>query len=142
MDDDSSQLLRPSLTDILYVIFLRIVALSCLWFGLTYWGMLVGYSDGGFGRFDLLSLPWRAAATSLAVIFPVAALGLWLASSWGPVIWTIAAGLQLAMFVVWTQTFGDHRIVVISHILVAAVYVTFRAAIWFQGRQRAEPYKI
>lgn len=142
MDDDSSQLLRPSLTDTLFVIFLRVVAISCLWFGLEYWGMLVGYSDEGFGRFDLLTSSWRAAATTLAVVFPVAALGLWIASSWGPVIWSIAAGLQVVMYILWSATFGTQKLIVISHAFTAVVYLAFRAAIWWQERRRPQASKI
>src|SRR3546814_2031876 len=98
MESDSPIVPKASLASILFVVFLRIVAVACLWLGLTYWAMLVGYSLGGNGRFDLLSLPWRVAASSLAVLFPVASLGLWLAVSWGPVLWAIAAIGPLAMY--------------------------------------------
>lgn len=142
MDDDSSQLLRPSLASLLYVIFLRLVAISCLWFGLEYWALLVGYSAGGHGRFDLLDLSARSAATTLAVVFPVAALGLWLASSWGSVMWAIAAGLQVSMFVFWTDVFGEQPLVVLAHVAVVLVYLLFQAVLWFESRHRADPNKI
>ena len=74
------------------------MAVSCFWFGLNYWAMLIGYSFGGAGRFDLLPLPWRVAATSLAVVYPVAALGLWLLVSWGPVLWVVAAATLLNLY--------------------------------------------
>ena len=76
MEADSTNTPIRSLTETIFVLFLRVVALSCLWFGLQYWALLVGYSHDGLGRFDLLSTPWRVAATALAVVFPVAALGL------------------------------------------------------------------
>ena len=57
MAHDSSSSPRRSLTELGFVIFQRIVAVSCLWFGLQYWAMLVGYSLNGNGRFDLLGLP-------------------------------------------------------------------------------------
>ena len=98
MNADSPTIPKTTLTGVLFVLFLRLIAISCFWFGLQYWAMLVGYSLVGAGRFDLLSLPWKAASTCLAVLFPVAALGLWLVVSWGPVIWVLAAGAQISEY--------------------------------------------
>jgi hypothetical protein len=138
METDSPTTPLRSLTELIYILFLRIVALACLWFGLEYWGMLVGYSHGGLGRFDLLSLPWRVAAAGLAVVFPVAALGLWLAGSWGPVMWLIAAGGQVLMFSVWPDIFGRNMLAVVMHASVAVLYLSFRLALWLEGRHKRE----
>lgn len=138
MEPDSPTVPKRSLTEILFVIFLRVVALSCFWFGLQYWSMLTGYSLGGRGRFDLLNLPWKVAGCSLAVIFPVAALGLWLAVSWGPVIWVLAAGGQVLMYTVWPGIFGYNALVVPMHSLIVLVYVAFRLALWFQRRRQRQ----
>lgn len=142
MEADSHTPLRANLTYMLYVAFLRVVAVACLWFGLQYWGMLVGYSMNGTARFDLLGLPWRAAAVGLAVVFPVAALGLWLASSWGPVIWVIGAGAQILMYSFWSEIFGTNKLVVPMHLLVAVVYGLFRLALWLEKRHRSETVRV
>lgn len=120
----------------MFVVFLRLVAISCLWFGLQYWAMLVGYSLNGHGRFDLLAMPWKIAGSILAVVFPVAALGLWLSASWGAVIWTIGACTQILMYGFWTSTYGANRIVILMHAVVVLVYVLFRAALWLEARQK------
>lgn len=138
MEADSPNTPIRSLTEAIFVLFLRVVALSCLWFGLQYWALLVGYSHNGLGRFDLLSTPWRAAATGLAVVFPVAALGLWVAGSWGPVMWLLAAGTQMLMFTVWPEIFGRNNLAVTMHASVFAVYVLFRLALWLEGRHKQE----
>jgi hypothetical protein len=138
MEADSPTTPLRSLTESIYILFLRIVALACLWFGLQYWGMLVGYSHGGLGRFDLLSLPWRVAAAGLAVVFPVAALGLWLAGSWGPVMWLIAAGGQILMFSVWPEIFGRNLLAIVMHVSVAVLYLSFRLALWLESRHKRE----
>ncbi|KPF43181.1 DUF6163 family protein [Rhizobium sp. G187] len=138
MAHDSSSSPRRSLTELGFVIFQRIVAVSCLWFGLQYWAMLVGYSHNGLGRFDLLNLPWRVAGASLAVMFPVAALGLWLAGSWGPVMWILAAGGQILMFAVWPHIFGHNPLAVVMHGTVAVVYLAFRLALWLENRHKQE----
>ncbi len=138
MEPDSLAQPKLSLTEILFVIFLRLIAGVCLWFGLQYWAMLVGYSFDGRARFDLLNLPWRSAASVLAVVFPVAALGLWLAVSWGPVLWVIAAGCQLLMYQVWPEVFGHNILVPLMHGLVAALYLVFRLAIFLDERRKME----
>ncbi|MCJ7994735.1 hypothetical protein J5N58_11320 [Rhizobium cremeum] len=142
MEPDSQHAPKGSVAEILFVIFLRLIAIACLWFGLQYWGMLVGYSLGGQGRFDLLSLPWKVAGASLSVIFPVAALGLWLTVSWGPVIWALAAGTQILMHGLWSGVFGANPIVIAMHALVALVYVVFRLALWLEKRHKQEEIRL
>ena len=142
MESDSPTVPKASLASILFVIFLRAVAIACLWLGLTYWAMLVGYSMGGNGRFDLLSLPWRVAASALAVLFPIASLGLWLAVSWGQVLWAIAAIVQLMMYTVWPEVFGRNDFILLFHALVLALYGLFRVALWLDTRRKAEQVTI
>lgn len=117
---------------------LRFVALACLWFGLNYWAMLVGFSSGGAGRFDLLPPAWKAAATALAVLFPVAAIGLWLLVSWGPVIWVLAAATEITMYQVYPDIFGAKPWVVFFHAGVAIVFVLLRIALFIERRSRAK----
>ncbi|OQP88281.1 hypothetical protein BTR14_02230 [Rhizobium rhizosphaerae] len=133
MSLDSVQLPKVSLAETLFTLFLRLVALGCFWSGLNYWALLVGYSYGGIARFDLLPVPWRVVATTLAVTYPVAALGLWLLVSWGPVIWVVAAATEIVMYGYYTQVFGEKPLILILHGMVAVVFVLFRAVI---ARQR------
>ena len=139
---DSVKIPKLSLTETLFGLFLRLVAVSCFWFGLNYWAMLIGFSFGGGGRFDLLPVPWRVAATALAVIYPVAALGLWLLVSWGPVIWVVAAGAEIVMFKVYPQIFGAKPLIVILHAAVAVTFVLFRAAILYQRARLAKAARV
>ncbi|MCF6370540.1 DUF6163 family protein [Rhizobium halophilum] len=138
MEPDSPTVPKQTLAQLLFVLFLRLVAIACLWLGLQYWGMLVGYSLEGRGRFDLLSLPWQVAAPSLAVLFPVASLGLWLAVSWGPVLWVLAVAVQFLMYALWSDIFGANSAVLAFHVLVACLYSLFRLALWLEERRKAE----
>jgi len=142
MEPDSLNVPRRTLTEILYVVFLRMIAIVCFWFGLQYWAMLVGYSLNGMARFDLLNFPWKVAASSLAVLFPVASLGLWLTVSWGPVLWAIAAVSQVLMYMMWPDVFGHNRLVPLMHGLVAALYIVFRLSLWLEARRKAEQVRI
>lgn len=138
MESDSPTTPTRSLTELLFVGFLRLVALVCFWFGLQYWSMLVGYSFDGRARFDLLALPWRAAASGLAVVFPVVSLGLWMTTSWGAVLWVIAAGTQLLMYQVWPEIFGHNVLIPLMHGLVASLYIVFRLALYLDNRRKME----
>lgn len=139
---DSAHVPKPSLTETLFGVFLRLVAASCMWFALTYWAMLIGFSHGGAGRFDLLPAEWCAAATALAVVYPVAALGLWLLVSWGPVVWVVAAAIEVAMYEFYPASFGARPLLVILHVTVAVTFVLFRAAIFYQRWQQARQVRV
>lgn len=134
---DSAKGPKPSLIETLFVLFLRLVAVGSLWFALQYWAMLTGFSFGGQGRFDLLPPAWKAAYTALAVLFPVAAVGLWLLVSWGPVIWLIAAATEIAMHEAYPSVFGIDRLLVFMHGAIAAVFVLFQLALFIQRRRQA-----
>lgn len=142
MADDSVKIPKLLLSETLFAVLLRVVAASCLWFGLNYWAMLIGYSSSGAGRFDLLSVPWRTAAVSLAVVYPVAALGLWLLVSWGPVLWVVAATTETVMFGFYPDVFGGKPQLVILHGLVAVTFVIFRITILYQRSQQAKAARI
>lgn len=135
MDADSLTPPKRSFLDIGFMLFLRLVALACLIFGIQYWGLLTGYLLEGRARFDLLNLPWKVAGASLSVLFPVAALGLWLTSSWGPVVWVIAAGSQIVMYTVWPEIFGTNWPIVIMNAIVMAIYAAFRILLFLRRRR-------
>lgn len=134
---DSAKGPRPSLIEMLFVLFLRLAAIGSLWFALQYWAMLTGFSFNGQGRFDLLPPAWKAAYTALAVLFPVAAVGLWLLVSWGPVIWLVAAATEVAMHEVYPSIFGIDRTLVLLHIAIAVLFVLFRIALFIERRRQA-----
>lgn len=121
-----------------FTIFLRIVALACLVAGLKYWLALIGVFDYRPWRFDLMPVHWKLAATSLAVLFPVAATGLWLTVSWGPVIWVAAAATETAMYGAFPDLFGHRPLILVLHFLVAVIYVGFRVVLYVQRRRRIE----
>jgi len=71
------------------------------------------------------------------VLFPVAAVGLWLLVSWGPVVWLIAAATEIAMHEAYPSIFGVNRLVVLMHIAVAVAFVLFRVALFIARRRQA-----
>ena len=120
------------LPDLLMTIFLRIVAVACLWFALNLWSDLIGYGSNGALRFDLLDTDTKAAASCLAVLYPVAAIGLWLKGSWGPVIWTLAAAVEVARQESLSGLLGTSAPTLPMIAAIAALYVALRLTLWLK----------
>jgi hypothetical protein len=93
-EDVNQRTLVPSVAELTFAWFHRVIALYCLLFGVLYWVRLIGYYDGALWRFDLMPVHWQVAAVTLAALFPFAAIGLWMLASWGPVIWFICAATE------------------------------------------------
>ncbi|MDP3896204.1 MAG: DUF6163 family protein [Mesorhizobium sp.] len=134
---DSPAILRPSTAEQAFAWFHRIIAGYCLLFGSLYWVRLIGYYDGPLWRFDLMPVHWQIAATILAVIYPFAGIGLWMLTSWGPVIWVVCAIVETAMYAGFPDLFGAKTTVVVSHALVAILYAAFRFVLYWQRRRTA-----
>ncbi|MGB6118685.1 MAG: DUF6163 family protein [Mesorhizobium sp.] len=133
---DSPVVTRPSVAEQAFWWFHRIIACYCLMFGTLYWIRLVGVYDGLLWRFDLMPVHWQIAATVLAALYPFAGIGLWMLTSWGAVIWLICAATEIAMYAVFPEYFGVKNSVVISHMLVAVLYVSFRIFLYLQERSK------
>lgn len=136
-DPNEKRFTGPSTTEIVFEWFQRIVALYCLLFGTYYWVRLVGFYPGALWRFDLMPVEWQIAVPTLAVLFPFAAIGLWMLSSWGPVIWFICAATETVMYALLPQRFGRLDPVIVVHLAVAIAYVAFRVALYLQRRRSA-----
>lgn len=128
---------KPTLPELLMTIFLRASALTCLLYAVRLWGELTGYTHGGQLRFDLLSSDMMAVKAALSVLYPVAAVGLWLKGPWGPVIWCAASGLEVAMYQLFPEVFGSHPAKVATVALTVLAYMLLRLAIIFVRPQKA-----
>lgn len=119
----------PSLLEGGYGWFHRVIAFYCLLFGLLYWVRLVGYYPGQLWRFDLMPTHWQVACVILAVLYPLAASGLWMVASWGPVIWIICAATETVMYAGFPELYGERAGVVMTHAATILLFAGFRAAI-------------
>ena len=138
---DTETLLRPTLflPDLLMTIFLRMVAVACLWFALDIWSDLIGYGSNGILRFDLLDTDMQAAAAALSVLYPVAAIGLWLKGSWGPVIWTVAAAVEVARHESFPGIFGTSGPTLLMIASTVALYMALRVTLWLRKPVKTGP---
>ncbi|WP_455466859.1 DUF6163 family protein [Bartonella sp. B39] len=80
--------------NLIYSCYLRFLALICLGLSVVYWIRLVGVLPGVLWRFDLMPWQWQFASATLAIVYPVALIGLWMHSLWGIVLWCIAAFIE------------------------------------------------
>lgn len=128
---------QPCPPEIALIWLLRIVALYCLLFGVFYWVKLIGYYPGLTWRFDLMPVHWRIAAASLAVLYPFAAIGLWLLASWGPVIWFVCAAIEVAMYGYFSTLYGERLLFIYVQFAIALAYTGLRVAIWQCKRKAA-----
>ena len=117
---------------------MRLIGLLCLFWAVQYWDMVLGVTNTEM-HFDLLEPWWQVAAASLAVLMPVAAVGLWMTVSWGPVVWFVAAAIQVTMHYVFPHLFGERPILLALYIMVIALYAAFRLVLMIQKRERRMP---
>lgn len=129
---DKDETLNRVLTICLY----RLVGGLLFLAGLYYWIRLVGIYDDPLWRFDLMPLWWRVAAPVLAVLYPVAGVGLWMTASWGVVIWVLAATVEVIMHVGFPQLFGGDIRFVVAHLIGFAFLAALRLIAFFEARHR------
>ena len=126
-----SETLNQTLTVWLY----RVSALVLFAVGIGYWIRLVGVSDGPFDRFDLMPLWWKMAAPALAVLYPVAGIGLWLPASWGAVIWILIALVEAVMHLGFPQLFGSDLVWLGFHVWGLGMLGVLRLMGWREARR-------
>jgi Family of unknown function (DUF6163) len=132
MADDSEQRRRFRWTRLL-IFYLRSLAVLCFVRGLIEWSRIIGFAEEG----DVfLSLPLGAQATSvlLAVLNCIAAVGLWLTSAWGAVLWLIVTLCEVFLpltFARGLRTVGPGEFIMLG---LAAGYV---ALTWLSARERS-----
>ncbi len=125
---------KTSLSQNGYVIFLRLLAVIGMAWGIGYWLRLIGWHEAPDWRFDTMSVSWRVAACTLAVLYPFSASGLWMLASWGAVLWFCAAAMELAMYLFFPDTFGARPLIVALHVLIALLYAAWRLYLAHEAR--------
>lgn len=132
---------RQSVVQTVFVWFLRAMAAVAMVSGLTYWAQLVGLSNETLPRFDQLSVHWQVPCVVLAVLLPVASMGLWMLTSWGVVLWTVACLIEIAIYGVWAERYMPRPQLVLGHIAALSVLFVFIVIIAVQRwRDRLSEY--
>ena len=107
----------------LLIWFFRIMALFQLAKGLVHWDLLVMDSSNTIGLIPSTAVEEQSVNIYFAVIDVVAGVGLWMTSSWGAVLWLLAAVSQIAVCVGFPEIYGSLWPLVIFEVLGISVYV-------------------
>ncbi len=115
------------------VLFLRIMALLSIFKGLYHWAQVTGFIGGEDEAFENQPMAWQAATVYFAVIELVAAVGLWLATPWGAVVWLTTVVSMAVIELMFPGIYGGSLVVVGGEALMLGGYL---ALAWMAARER------
>jgi hypothetical protein len=115
------------------VLFLRVMAVLSIVKGLYHWAQVTGFIGGEEDAFENQPIAWQAATVYFAVIELVAAVGLWLATPWGAVVWLTTVVSMAVMELMFPGIYGGSLVVVGGEALMLAAYL---ALAWMAARER------
>lgn len=105
--------------------YLRIMAILLLGGGVIHWARIVGFTPWRGVWFWDMPVEWQAATVFFGVLDLVAAIGLWLAVSWGTVMWLFRALCQVVMHTAFSDVFGRRPYEISFYVGTIAVYLLF-----------------
>jgi uncharacterized protein DUF6163 len=115
------------------VLFLRIMAVISVAEGLYHWAQVTGFVGGEEEAFENQPLAWQSATVYFAVIELVAAVGLWLATPWGAVVWLTTVVSMAVIELMFPAIYGGSLLVVA---LEAVMLSSYLALAWMAARER------
>jgi Family of unknown function (DUF6163) len=115
------------------VLFLRIMAVVSIMKGLYHWAQVTGFIGGEEDAFESQPMAWQAATVYFAVIELVAAVGLWLATPWGAVVWLTTVVSMAVIELMFPGIYGGSLLVVGGEAVMLAGYL---ALAWMAARER------
>jgi Family of unknown function (DUF6163) len=115
------------------VLFLRVMAVLSIVKGLYHWAQVTGFVGGEEDAFENQPTAWQAATVYFAVIELVAAVGLWLATPWGAVVWLTTVVSMAVIELMFPGIYGGSLLVVGVEAVMLAAYL---ALAWMAARER------
>src|SRR6201994_1876099 len=115
------------------VLFLRVMAILSILKGLYHWAQVTGFIGGEEEAFEKQPMAWQAATVYFAVIELVAAVGLWLATPWGAVVWLTTVVSMAVIELMFPGIYGGSLLVVGGEAFMLAAYL---ALAWMAARER------
>lgn len=115
------------------VMFLRVMAVLSMLKGLYHWAEITGFIGGEDGAFENQTTQWQSATVYFAVIELVAAVGLWLATPWGAVVWLTSIVSTAVIQLMFPAVYGGNLLVVFFALLLLSAYLGLA---WMAARER------
>jgi len=113
----------------------RLVGIGLIAVGVHYWMRLIGIDSSSLGRFDLMPIWWRIAAPALAVLYPIAGIGLWMTAVWGAVVWVMIVIIEAVMHLGFPALFGPELLWLGVHLWGLSMLAVLRIIGWRERRQ-------
>src|SRR3984885_3672723 len=115
------------------VFFLRLMAVVSVAKGLYHWAQVTGFVGGEEEAFENQPMAWQGATVYFAVIELVAAVGLWLATPWGAVVWLTTVVSMAVIELMFPGIYGGSLTVVgVEGLMLGASL----ALAWMAARKR------
>ena len=105
------------------VLFLRVMAVISMLKGLYHWAQVTGFVGREDDAFELQPLAWQTATVYFAVIELVAAVGMWLATPWGAVVWLTSVVSMAVIELMFPAIYGGSLIIVGLEFVFLAAYL-------------------
>ena len=115
------------------VLFLRVMAIVSIAKGLYHWAQVTGFVGGEEEAFENQTMAWQTATIYFAVIELVAAVGLWLATPWGAVVWLTTVVSMAVIELMFPGIYGGSLTVVAFEAIMLATYLVLA---WMAARER------
>src|SRR3954465_2690850 len=94
------------------VLFLRVMAVVSMLRGLYHWAQVTGFVGTEDEAFEVQTMAWQSATVYFAVIELVSAVGLWLATPWGAVLWLTTVVSMAVIELMFPTIYGGNLLVV------------------------------
>jgi uncharacterized membrane protein (DUF2068 family) len=103
--------------------FMRAVAILWMAKGVIHWCLILGIGHADPDRFLTMPALTQTAVIFFAVFDLVAAVGLWMAATWGGVIWLISAGSYFVISLFRPEIFGRQYAMMTTIAVLIVLYV-------------------
>lgn len=114
--------------------FARAVALLWVMKGLSAWAIILGVWDST-ESFSAMPFDFQTTVVYFAVIDLIAAVGLWMVSAWGGVMWLIAVMSQLVLSAFFPRLVTNSFWISLGLVLLMAVYLLLS---WISSREETD----
>jgi hypothetical protein len=111
--------------------FMRILAMLWILKGLSAWAVILGvWSPAGI--FEARATGYQATIIYFAVIDLIAAVGLWMASTWGGVLWLLAVMSHLILASFFPRIVSGSMMTMVFFLALIATYLVVS---WMSARE-------
>jgi hypothetical protein len=109
--------------NVVLVWFMRLVALLWIAKGLSFWAVIVG-AGTVIPAFEDRALGFQATVIYFSIVDLLAAVGLWLASTWGGVLWLLAVMSHLILALFFPGILPVNAVLAMAYVGLMIAYLT------------------